>query len=234
LHTWGQNLMDHPHIHYLVPGGGLNDKKSRWISSKQKYLLPVKVLSKVFEGKFLSNLEALYQRGELKLNGQIESLKDPFRFKTLLCEAARKNWVVYSKEPFAGPKQVINYLGRYTHRIAISNHRLIKMEDNRVHFKYRDYSDDNKSKVMVLNVGEFMRRFLLHVLPKGYVRIRHFGILASRCKIKNLELIRKLLRVICVTAKAVPKTAAELLKQLLGIDITICPSCHAILQPNSS
>lgn len=234
LHTWGQNLMDHPHIHYLVPGGGLDDRKSRWISSKQKYLLPVKVLSSVFQGKFLSNLEQMYRRGELKFNGQIEPLKDPFRFKSLLCEAARKNWVVFSKEPFAGPKQVISYLGQYTHRIAISNHRLIKMEDDKVHFKYKDYGDENKSKVMVLNVREFMRRFLLHVLPKGYVRIRHFGILASRCKVKNLELIRKLLRVICATVKSVPKTAAELLKQLLGIDITLCPKCQSILEPNSS
>lgn len=230
LHTWGQTLIDHPHIHYIVPGGGLNDGK--WIPTKRKYLFPVKILSQVFRGKFLQALEDHYRRNELKFTKQIEGLKDPVRFKSLLIESAKKSWIVYAKEPFAGPKQVISYLGQYTHRIAISNHRLIKMSDGKIHFRYRDRQDKNKKKVMVLDVKEFMRRFLIHVLPKGFVRIRHFGFLASRCKAKNLETLRDILET--AISKAEPKTAAELLKLFIGIDITLCPNCHASLRENSS
>jgi hypothetical protein len=192
----------------------------------------VKVLSAVFRGKFLEALEDLYWKGELRFTKQIEKLKDPVRFKSLLIESAKKPWCVYAKEPFAGPKQVINYLGQYTHRIAISNYRLIKMKDGKIHFRYRDRQDNNKKKVMVLDVKEFMRRFLLHVLPKGFVRIRHFGFLASRCKTKNLETLRDILET--AISRAEPKTAAELLKLFMGIDITLCPNCNASLGKNSS
>ncbi len=213
-----------------MPGGGLDGGK--WISCKRKYLFPVKILSQVFRGKFLSYLEDLYHRNELKLTGKIEGLQDPSRFKSLLIESAKKSWHVYAKEPFAGPRQVINYLGQYTHRIAISNHRLIKIADGKIHFSYRDRQDKNKKKVMVLDVKEFMRRFLLHALPKRFVRIRHFGFLASRCKAKNLETLRDILKT--AISRAEPKTAAELLKLFIGIDVTLCPNCHASLNQNSS
>ena len=218
--------MDHPHVHYIVPGGGLSEDKKQWIRCKSKYLLPVKMLSKVFQGKFLSSLETIYDEGGLKLEGQIKHLKDRSRFKTLLVETTKKPWVVYSKTPFSGAEQVVNYLGRYTHRIAISNHRLIKMENGKVHFRYRDYKDDNKKKVMALNVDEFMRRFLLHVLPHGFVKIRHFGMLASRCKKTNLEICRRLLNVLtAVIDSAKKETYVELLKRVKGIDLELCPKC---------
>ncbi len=221
LHTWGQNLMDHPHIHYIVPGGGLNENK--WVEAKRKYLLPVKILSQVFKAKFLSGLEKRYEDVALKLTGQIEELAEVGKFKELLITCARKSWVVYAKQPFNGPKQVISYLGQYTHRIAISNHRLIKIEDDRVHFKYRDSRDGNKSKVMSLDATEFMRRFLLHVLPKGFVRIRHFGLLASRSKKENIDLIRTLLAAVAPLVRA----TVEVLREIIGVDITLCPHCKA-------
>ena len=219
LHTWGQNLMDHPHIHYIVPGGGLNLKSL--VQAKRKYLLPVKILSQVFKGKFLSELEKLHEKNKLQFHGQIENLSDATKFKGLLVECASKAWVVYSKQPFHGPKQVISYLGQYTHRIAISNHRLIKIKDDRVYFKYRDSRSENKSKVMSLHVREFMRRFLLHVLPKGYVRIRHFGILASRLKKETIELMRNLMAV----PTLVTRTVTDVLREIIGVDLTQCPQC---------
>jgi hypothetical protein len=226
LHTWGQNLMDHPHIHYIVPGGGLSEDKKQWIKCKSKYLLSVKILSIVFQGKFLSALEKLYDEGELKLEGQISHLQDRRQFKALLVETTKKPWVVYTKKPFAGAEQVVSYLGRYTHRIAISNHRLIKMENGKVHFRYRDYRDENKKKVMALDAFEFMRRFLLHVLPHGFVKIRHFGILASRCKKTNLEICRRILNVLTTVVKLAEKeTWVALLKRVKGIDLELCPKC---------
>jgi hypothetical protein len=161
LHTWGQNLMDHPHLHVIVPGGGLKEKSGerKWIHCKKGYLLPIKILSQVFRGKFLSQLEK--DHGKLKFKGKLEHLSNPSEFKNLLIKSAEKSWVIYAKKPFAGPKQVISYLGNYTHRVAISNHRLLKIENEEVSFRYRDYKDENKKKVMTLHTKEFMRRFLL-------------------------------------------------------------------------
>lgn len=191
LHTWGQNLVEHPHIHVVIPSGGINQEKKSWVKTKKKFLLPVKVLSIVFRGKYLSFLEKEYLSGNLEFHGRCEYLKEEKDFKTLLKSTTKKNWVVYIKKSFAGPKQVLNYLGNYTHRIAISNYRIKKLEAGKVHFLIRDYADNNKKKVMVLDVVEFMRRFLLHVLPRGFVRIRHYGILGSRFKKINIELARK-------------------------------------------
>jgi len=221
LHTWGQNLLDHPHVHYIVPGGGLHQKNL--VQTKRKYLLPVKILSQAFKGKFLSGLENLHQKGKLQFHGQIKNYSDVTKFKGLLSECARKVWVVYAKQPFNGPKQVISYLGQYTHRIAISNHRLVKIEDDRVYFKYRDSRNENKSKIMSLHVKEFMRRFLLHVLPRGYVRIRHFGILASRLKKETIELMRNLTE----APPPITRTVTDVLREIIGADITQCPHCKA-------
>jgi hypothetical protein len=222
LHTWGQNLMDHPHIHAIVPGGGLSASRDKWISCKRNYLLALKILSPVFRGKFLNYLEESFDK--LCFPGSTQKYKDKKIFKSLLIDAASKKWVVYAKEPFAGPKQVIDYLGNYTHRIAISNRRIIKVENERVTFKYRDRADGNKNKTMILTVQEFMRRFLLHVLPDKFVRIRHFGFLGNRFKKENIAKARSLLN-----AKKIEKIKddswQESLLRLTGHDVTVCSHC---------
>ena len=225
LHTWSQTLMDHPHIHFIVPGGGLSKDGRKWIECKKNYFLPVKILSTVFRGKMLSLIEKSFNKFEFP--GIIEALKSESEFKALLRKAASKDWVVYSKETFAGPEQVINYLGQYTHRIAISNYRLIKLEGEMVHFKYRDPDDPKKKKVMVLHVKEFMRRFLLHVLPQGYMRIRHFGILGNRFKKAKIALIRYLKGVKDKAQQHISDCWKELVKKWTPIDPDLCPKCKA-------
>jgi hypothetical protein len=193
LHTWGQNLMQHPHLHLIIPGGGLSQDQSTWIPSSEKFLLPKKVLAKVFRGKYLSALEEMFNQGRLQFPGSTKEFQNPGRFKNLLIQAASQDWVVYLKRPFAGPMQVLNYLGNYTHRIAISNYRLLSLENDHITFLYRDYRDSGKTKTMRLHVAEFMRRFLLHVLPPRFVRIRHYGFLGSRSKKVQLEKLRGML-----------------------------------------
>ncbi len=223
LHTWGQNLMQHPHLHMIVAGGGLT-KDNTWVSCKKGYLLPIKILSSVFRGKFLSTLENSHS--ELAFHGMLSDLKGNEPFQKLLTEASKRSWVVYAKKPFAGPKQVLAYLGQYTHRIAISNHRLLKIEDDHISFKYRDYADNNTGKVMSLHVQEFMRRFVLHVLPKKFVRIRHYGFLGNRLRKQKLAACKKAL---CPEESQIPppqkKDWKERLKELTGIDINLCPLC---------
>jgi hypothetical protein len=185
LHTWGQNLQFHPHVHCVVPGGGLSPDGSRWIASSSTFFLPVRVLSRVFRGKFLAGLRAAFAQGELRFAAD--------QFEQLLSAAARTDWVVYAKPPFGGPEQVLKYLARYTHRVAISNARLLDFEDGMVRFRYKDYAHGNRKRVMTLKALEFVRRLLLHVLPTGFVRIRHYGILANRHRHQKLELCRQLL-----------------------------------------
>jgi hypothetical protein len=229
LHTWSQTLVDHPHIHFIVPGGGLNESKTKWISGEENYLLPVKKLSLVFRGKLLELFENAFYGGQWKFTGLIEQLSHPGIFKELMLSCAMKDFVVYAKKPFSGPQAVLKYLGEYTHRIAISNYRIVGLEGEMVYFKYRDPSDASKKKVMSLHVKEFMRRFLLHVLPKRFVRIRHFGLLGSRYKKENIDLIRRLQN----TAQCLKKIAQakenwqELLKRITGIDVNHCPLCKA-------
>lgn len=214
LHTWGQNLFRHNHLHCIVPGGALTTKG--WKPSKKGFLFPVKVISKIFRGIYVSKLRALYENNELKL-------PDRLNFNNLLDALMKKNWVVYSKEPFAGPKKLLNYLGRYTHKIAISNSRILVCNKDYVTFKWRDYSDNNKQKVMKLHPHEFICRFLHHVVPTGFMRIRFYGFLANACKAKNIALIRQELN-----TKTIVKTskATEILMlELTGVDITLCPNC---------
>lgn len=222
LHTWGQTLTDHAHIHAIVPGGGINFDGSKWISAKQNYFLPGKILAKVFQGKFLNYFEQAYPK--LNLVGRGAKYKNKQAFKSLLIEAAKTDWVVFAKAPFAGPKQVIEYLGNYTHRIAISNHRIKAIEQNQVTFSYKDRSDNNKPKLMTLDAAEFMRRFLLHVLPRKFVRMRHFGLLGSRDKQKKIDLARELLK-----AGKIEKIKDEnwqaFLLRVTGHDVTLCPVC---------
>ena len=229
LHTWAQNLMDHPHIHFIVPAGGLNKKKTKWVHCKKNYFLPVRVLSKVFRGKMLEKIEEAFHDGKLEFMGKIEHLKHFPNFNELLIQAASKEWVVYAKEPFNGPKQVINYLGQYTHRIAISNYRLVKLEGDQIHFKVRDKDDPKKKKIMVLDIREFLRRFLRHVLPKGYVRIRHFGLLGSRLKKENIKIARAIQGIVDIIEKHFPLGWKELLKSFTGLDPDLCPKCNSTL-----
>ena len=195
LHTWGQQLDHHPHIHCIVPGGGLSPAGDRWIASRRKFLVSVKVLSALFRRLFLAGLAKLHAAGELQVFGDHVALADPAAFKTYLARAANKKWVVFAKRPFAGPKQVLAYLARYTHRVAISNRRLIEIGDDHVSFRWKDYREDGsaRSKVMRMTPGEFMRRFLLHVLPDGFHRIRHYGLFANGHRAEKLALCRELL-----------------------------------------
>lgn len=201
LHTWGQNLMHHPHVHCVVPGGGLSPCGTRWVPckrsrcGKQTFFLPVRVLSRVFRGKFIAMLKKAYRRGELVFHGRLHGLATDKTFESLIDQSVTKEWVVYCKPPFGGPEQVLKYLARYTHRVAISNSRLLDMQDGQVEFRWKNYAHNNEWSTMSVEGCEFIRRFLLHVLPSGFVRIRHFGLLANRCRSKGLETCRQLLGV---------------------------------------
>jgi len=217
LHTWTQTLLYHPHLHCIVPGGGLSPDGTRWVKCKKGFLLPVRVLSKVFRGKLLGRLETAIAQEGMHL-GEVDAA-------VLLRKAAGKSWVVYSKRPFAGPEQVLSYLGQYTHRIAISNSRLISTHDGQVTFRFKDRADNNQTKTMTLEAEQFLRRFLLHVLPTGLVRIRHFGFLANATKAVSLARCRELLN-----ASQAPSPPLESWQQrmarLTGKDVGVCPRCE--------
>ena len=225
LHTWSQTLIDHPHIHCIVTGGGLSLDGERWISCRKKFFMPVKVLSAVFKGKFLDYLKQAYESGELSFNGEIEALKDKKNFKKLLDKLYWQKWHVYCKPPFKATENVVEYLGRYTHRVAISNERILKVTDDHVTIRYRDYASGNKMKEMALNANEFIRRFLLHVLPDKFVKIRHYGILSNRNLKTKLLKCKELLRVPVLEPDEKPLSWQELFKKITGIDPTLCPHC---------
>lgn len=193
LHTWTQTLLHHPHIHCVVPGGGLSPDGTRWIACRDNFFLPVKVLSRVFRGKFLALLDKLAQRGQLRWSGSTASLAEPDAWATFLTQMRSIEWVVYAKPPFGSAEQTLKYLARYTHRVAISNRRIVSLTDEHVSFRYRDWSHDNATRTMTLTGVEFLRRFLLHLLPKRFVRIRHFGLLANRVRKAKLRRCRELL-----------------------------------------
>ena len=228
LHTWGQNLMDHPHIHCIVTGGGLSFKNKEWLSSKKNFFLPVKVISSLFRGKFMHYLKQKYHENKLFFPGKIQHLQKENNFQKLVDTLYSKNWVVFSKPSFANPEAVIEYLGRYINKVAISNHRIIKMEDGKVTFRYKDYSDDDKNKYMTLDVFEFIRRFLLHVLPKRFVRIRYYGIMCHRYRKQNLLFCRYLLNVYVnnnVDNSYSKESWQNILFRLTGKNLSICPEC---------
>lgn len=227
LHTWGQNLMDHPHVHCIVTGGGLSPNNEKWISCKKNFFIPVKVLSARFRNKFLTNLKKSYYAQQLKFPGKIDHLKDQKNFQTLIDHLFLKEWVVYCKPSFKQSKDVVEYLSRYTHRVAIGNHRIIKVENDRVFFRYRDYSDKGKVKLMNLDAFEFIRRFLLHVLPERFVKIRYYGLLAQRNRKDLLEECRVLLGVPPEEKNTpeIPSDWHELHLRVTGEDITRCPFC---------
>ena len=217
LHTWDQQLRPHVHLHCLIPAGALAADRSRWIPGDPRFLFPVHALSRVFRGKFLDGLRRLGQRGDL-LSGTDDL--DP------LCESLRKKpWIVYAKPPFAGPEQALGYLGRYTHRIAISNERILDLRDGAVTFAYRDRAAGDVRRTMTLPADRFIGRFLLHVLPRGFVRIRHYGFLANRCKVDALARCRELLGAAPLPPPEEPKTAVDRVFLLTGEDLTRCPRC---------
>jgi len=193
LHTWGQTLQHHPHVHCVIPAGGPSLDHTRWVHADDKFFLPVKALRKVFRGKFHQALKRAFNDYKIRFYGDLEYLNDPKRFRSFLRPLFRKHWIVYCKPPFGGPEYVLQYLARYTHRVAISNHRLVSLIDGKVSFHWKDYAQGNKQKLMTLEVDEFLRRFLLHALPRRFVRIRFFGFLARRKRGRLLPLCRNLL-----------------------------------------
>jgi len=193
LHTWGQNLHHHPHLHCVVPGGGFAPDRSRWIACRRQFLLPVKVLSRLFRAKFAHYLRRAFEHAELSFHGQLQPLGQKYNFVSWLNRIVQSEWVVYAKPPFGGPHQVLKYLARYTHRVAIANQRLVALQDGHVSFHWKDYTHAGQPAVMTLQATEFIRRFLLHVLPRGFVKIRHFGFLANRGRDDHLRLCRTLL-----------------------------------------
>jgi hypothetical protein len=192
LHTWGQNLQHHPHVHCIIPAGGLSSDHQRWVHPRYAFL-PAKVLSKLFRGKFTDGLKNAFHRGELQLPGALQAIRTERAFRAFLRTLFRKNWVAYAKPPFRGPEHLLQYLARYTHRVAISNHRILNVADGQVKFRWKDYAHGGKQRKMTLSANEFLRRFLLHVLPKGFIRIRFFGFLAPRRRGALLPLCRRLL-----------------------------------------
>ncbi len=228
LHTWGQNLMHHPHLHCLVPGGGIAPDGQSWIACRSGFFLPVRVLSRMFRGLFLHYLEKAFTAGELNFFSGHRHLHEPAVFRRYLAPAHNTEWVVYAKRPFAGPAQVLDYVGRYTHRVAISNNRLLSMGDGKVHFRWKDYRDDNRQKIMTLGAGEFIRRFLIHVLPDGFHRIRYFGFLGNCHRARKLAQCRQLLGMapVASTAADPPADYRDRYEILTGRSIRGCPHCH--------
>jgi Putative transposase/Transposase zinc-binding domain len=224
LHTWGQSLFHHPHVHCIVPGGGLSPE-GRWVECRPGFFLPVRVLARLYRRLFLERLHAAFCAGALRFFGELAGLAHPAEFAAYLRPLRRLDWVVYAKRPFGGPEQVLDYLGRYTHRVAISNSRLIELDDGRVRFRWKDYRHPDKPRVMTLDVHEFIRRFLLHVLPDGFRRIRHFGFLANGHRSAKLASIRALLG---VSAPAITVNSADYRERyalLTGRSLEICPCC---------
>jgi hypothetical protein len=214
LHTWDQTLKDHFHIHCLIPAGALSLDHSRWINARGNFLFPVKALSRVFRGKFLHLLQRACEKGKIPAaNNQIKASR-------------QKSWVVYAKKPFGSPHTVLDYLGRYTHRVALSNDRIVKVENGEVTLSYRDRKDGDRKKALPLEAHEFIRRFLLHVLPEGFMRVRHFGFLANRSKKQALTQCRKLLGANPTSLQNPSESAKDLLLRITGIDLNRCPSCH--------
>jgi hypothetical protein len=228
LHSWGQNLLFHPHLHCVASGGGLSPDGTRWVAGRQRFFLPVKVLARLFRGKFLAALDRAYKQAKLDLRGSTAELADDRCWAIFRDRLYSKDWVVYAKPPFGGPEKVFRYLGRYTHRVAISNHRLVNLQDGKVTFTVRDYADAGKKKNLTLDAVEFLRRFLLHVLPRGFVRIRHYGLCAGRNVKSKLATARQLLdpdKPTIPSSTPEHQTWCERFREHTGIDVMICPCC---------
>jgi Putative transposase/Transposase zinc-binding domain len=228
LHTWGQNLLHHPHLHCVVTGGGLSADGSQWISCRAGFFLPVGVLSRLFRRLFLEYLLKAFDASKLEFFSSLQSLRDRSSFLDYLAPLREVEWVVYAKRPFAGPEQVLDYVGRYTHRVAISNNRLLDIPEGKVTFRYKDYRHDAQQKTMTVEVQEFIRRFLLHVLPEGFQRIRYYGLLANRYREQKLALCRELLDMPAPEPPPLEATEdyRERYEELTGCSLSECPVCH--------
>ena len=229
LHTWGQSLHHHPHLHCIVPGGGLSPDQTRWIACRPGFFLPVRVLSRRFRTLFLAQLQAAFAAGELRFSGALAALAEPDEFVERLGALRGTEWVVYAKRPFAGPEQVLAYLGRYTHRVAIANSRLTQLADGQVSFTWKDDRDHGKTKLMTLAADEFMRRFLQHTVPDGFHRVRHIGFLANGHRTAKLALCRTLLDAPVPEPPAL-QTWRDRYRQLTGETIDVCPDCSGEMQ----
>jgi hypothetical protein len=226
LHTWGQNLLHHPHLHCVVTGGGLSPDGSRWIACRTGFFLPVKVLSRLFRRLFVEALEKAFDTGELQFFAALASLRDRDVFRRHLAPVRQADWVVYAKPPFAGPDQVLDYVGRYTHRVALSNDRLLDIEDGKVCFRWKDYRQNSRRKTMTLDAEEFIRRFLLHVLPDRFQRIRYYGLLGNRHRGEKLALCRALLGMPEPETDDTVKGYRDRCEELTGVSLWECPVCR--------
>ena len=224
LHTWGQALHHHPHLHCIVPGGGLSPDQTRWVACPPGFFLPVRVLSRRFRDMFVRALRTAFTAGALRFPGALAALANPVAFAAHLDAVARIDWVVYAKPPFAGPEQVLGYLGRYTHRVALANSRLVGLDDGQVSFTWKDYRQGGTTKLMTLPADEFIRRFLQHTVPDGFHRIRHIGFLANRHRTRKLALCRDLLAAPPPELQA-PRRWQDHLRELTGQDVEVCPCC---------
>lgn len=233
LHTWGQNLQFHPHLHCVVPGGGLSPDGQRWVGCRPDFFLPVRVLSRLFRRLFLESLQKAFDADQLQFFGALEPLRQPAAFVQHLAPAKASQWVVYAKRPFAGPQQVLDYVGRYTHRVAISNHRLLDIENDQVRFEWKDYRQGGVVKVMTLSAEEFIRRFLLHVLPNGLQRIRYYGFLGNRYRQEKLDQCRQLLGMQAAPEPPAASTVEadkdylDRYEDLTGASLRKCPQCQS-------
>jgi hypothetical protein len=225
LHTWGQNLMHHPHLHCVIPGGGLSTDGQRWVACRPGFFLPVRVLSRLFRRVFLSHLRIAFDQHKLHFFNGLAALEEPAAFASYLQQVAHTEWVVYAKPPFGGPEKVLEYLGRYTHRVAISNNRLIDLAEGKVSFKWKDYRHESRQKIMCLEGQEFVRRFLLHVLPCGFQRIRHYGLLANRSRQAKLARCRDLLQAPTPPTPEEPADYRDRYLRLTGVSLRDCPHC---------
>ena len=226
LHTWGSALTHHPHVHGVVPGGGFSLDGERWVACRRGFFLPVRILSSLFRRRFIEELEKLHHAGQLQFFGDDSSLVEPAAFARWLAPLRTSEWVVYAKRPFAGPAAVLAYLSRYTHRVAISTNRILGItDDNKVRFSYRDRAANNEVKTLTVSTDEFIRRFLLHVLPHGFVKIRYFGFLANKVKKACIPLLRALINPRVKVQEKTKESAVTIMLRLTGIDLTCCPAC---------
>jgi hypothetical protein len=226
LHTWSQTLMDHFHLHCLIAAGALSFEKDRWIPARKSFLFKVESLAKEFRKRYLQKLQKAFVDEKLIFAGNTKIYGGGNKFKNLIRSLSQTTWIAYAKRPFAGPQQVLEYLGRYTHRVAISNNRIVSIENGKVTFTYRDRKRNGEVKNMTLDAGEFIRRFLLHVLPNGFMKIRYFGFLANTNKNKCIPLLRKLIDPNACLPEDLKETVQEMMLRLTGVDITCCPQCQ--------
>ena len=225
LHTWNQKLLDHFHLHCIIPAGVLSFDKTKWVAARDKYLFKVESLAKEFRKRYLYKLEKAYGQEKLCFNGRASDFADKQVFVQMIHALKDKQWITYSKQPFGGPEQVLEYLGRYTHRIAITNNRILSIEGGEVTFNYRDRSDENKVKALTLKATEFIRRYLLHILPRGFMKIRYFGFLGHANKKVSIPLLRLLIDPEVKVAAKLSETVQEMMMRLTGVDLSLCPEC---------